>query len=269
MVKKLFKYEFIYYFRTLWYFLPVVPVFGIMVRIFRLFDPDSPFTELAVGGSGMLCYIGSMAVLITTGILGIIRFYTNMYSAEGYLSFTLPVTATQHILVKLVTLAVFEILALLSVLIGVCIAISGDLLLEILYGIGVIGGIMSLIPTPHLVLYILEAILLTLIVAVSSPLLYYACISIGQTAKKNRILLAVIVYFVYYMITQVITTVVMLIVTVFGAFGIMEGVVIWVARHPFTFAHIVLILSALISAALGLVYFLVTKYMMTKKLNLE
>ncbi len=273
MVKKLFKYEFIYYIRTLGLFLLIIPVLGIMVRVFRLFEPlliettwGNIVSTLAIGSAGLLCYLGSLALLLTTTIVGIVRFYKNMFSAEGYLTFTLPVTNHQHIFVKLTALTAFELLSCVSILLGALVALSGDPLTMIFQSV---QEIFAGIPPIHGIFYGLELFLLLAVSCVATPLLYYACISIGQTAKKNRILLAVGVYFLYYAITQAVATVAMILLIILGSLGAFDGLVLWIGNHFSAFLHMVFIVSTLFTAALGALYYFITYRVMTRKLNLE
>ncbi len=266
MVKKLFKYEFIYYFRTLGLFLPVIPILGIMVRIFRSFKLGEIVTLLTVGSSGLLCYLGAMALIVTTTILGIVRFYKNMYSAEGYLTFTLPVTCTQHILVKLITLVIFELLAFVSIGIGALIALSGEPLVAFF---GFMRELFAPIPAIHGTFYAIELVLLIAVGIFSTPLLYYTCITIGQTAKKNRILLAVGVYFAYYTIMQVLTTIGMVVLSVSTSLGLLDGLLVWIESNAHILLHFVFTGITVFSAAICVLYYFVTHRIMSRKLNLE
>ena len=100
-------------------------------------------------------------------------------------------------------------------------------------------------------------------------LLYYTCITIGQTAKKNRIIMAVAAYFVYYAATQAIATVFMIIFTVLGISGVFDGIEMWLESNIILATHIYFAFALLVSAALATAFWFVTKNIMTKKLNLE
>ena len=97
MVKKLLKHEFIYYFRTFALFLPIVLVIAAMTRVFRLFEnSDSVIASIAVGSSALMLFVACWALLVLSVIVAVVRFYKNMYSAEGYLTFTLPVKHSEQ-----------------------------------------------------------------------------------------------------------------------------------------------------------------------------
>ena len=98
MVKKLLKQEYKYYIRTLIFILPAVLLLGISVRILQFFETDHYVYWLLFGGAFLIFTVGSCAALIATEVLAVVRFYKNMYSSEGYLTFTLPVSTHQHLI---------------------------------------------------------------------------------------------------------------------------------------------------------------------------
>ncbi len=270
MVKKLIKHEFAYYFRTLGPFLPILLVVGLVAKIFQLIDNDTIYTLLPLISSFAVLYIGTFALTILTTVIGIVRFYKNLYTAEGYLTMTLPVTHHQHILVKLLAYLCFSALSILTVALSVSIAFFGEPLLQVLYEIGyVFVDLFKTVPTVHAVFYVIEILILTLISVCSMPLLYYACITIGQTAKKNRILLAIGAYFGHYMIVQVLSvvcTLLFLVLVEVGAFNWLGGLF---GKYPFAMIHVLLCIAIVITAAITGVYYFVTHRVMSKKLNLE
>ena len=91
----------------------------------------------------------------------------------------------------------------------------------------------------------------------------------GQTAKKNRILMAVGAYFIYYVATQVISTVIVMIFTVLGISGVFDGIVMWLDDHMILTMHLTMGVSIVIYAAMAVAFWFVTQSIMTKKLNLE
>jgi len=204
MVKKLLKHEFIYYIRSFGLFLPIVLVIAVMARVFRCFDDSNAVNRIMIYSSSMILIVACAALVILSAVIGIVRFYKNMFSAEGYLTFTLPVTNAQHIFVKLLMSIVFEAVCLMVVTAAGAIALSGDALAAFWDGLWqMLRGIDAQIGTGHMVALIIEWILLAVASVVSGMLLFYACITVGQTAKKNRIIKAIGAYFVYYMITQI------------------------------------------------------------------
>lgn len=270
MVKKLFKHEFIYYLRTFGMFLPIVLAIGAVMRIFRLFNGKNVISQIAIGSSSLMLVLACAALMFLSTVISVVRFYKNMYSSEGYLTFTLPVTNEQHIFVKLITALVCHAICTITVIIAACIAFSGqlladvfDIILKLLESAGAIFG------TFNMVIFAIELVLMLILSIAQTLLLYYTCITVGQTAKKNRIIMAVAAYFVYYAATQAIATVFMIIFTVLGISGVFDGIEMWLESNIILATHIYFAFALLVSAALATAFWFVTKNIMTKKLNLE
>ena len=103
MVKKLFKHEILAYFRMLMPVYIILCLTATMSRILQFFEESaiSGIYETVFGSTIIIYFISVAAALMLPTIFIIVRFYKNMYSAEGYLTHTLPVTVDAHILIKL------------------------------------------------------------------------------------------------------------------------------------------------------------------------
>jgi hypothetical protein len=271
MVKKLLKHEFIYYFRTFALFLPIVLVIGVMARVFRLFESfDSVLVDIALFSSFSMLLVACAALIMLSVVVSVVRFYKNMYSAEGYLTFTLPVSNAQHIFVKLLTAICCQAICLLTVVISATIALMGEPLKKLVLAIAAgFSEFCEEIGPVNYIAFIFDVIVIVLLSVAGNMLLYYACITVGQMAKKNRILMAVGAYFVYYVATQVVSTVFVMIFTILGMSGAFDGIVMWLDDHMILTMHLTLGFSVVIYAAMSAAFWYVTQRIMTKKLNLE
>lgn len=273
MVKKLFKHEFLYYGRIMGVVYLILLTVAAAGRVIQLFETDSIPYEIVFDISCITYGISAMATLFFASVLAIIRFYRNLFTAEGYLSLTLPVTAAQHILVKAVTPVCVSLFSGLMVLVSGCIITAGEMLSEIWKALVYIlrtewaenGFQIILISGEVLVLYALGLL--------SGFLLYYTFIAIGQLFRKNRILAAVGAFFVYYILSQVLSTVLMVVLSVFAATGVLEDFSAWVSRmgmrDPYLLVHSGIGIVALLSVIAGLIEFLIIRRIITRKLNLE
>lgn len=266
MVKKLLKHELIYYFRSFILFLPIVLLVAIMTRVFTLFDSENVFIQLIRGSSYLMLFIACFALIIMSVVVGVVRFYKNMYSAEGYLTFALPVKNSQHIFVKLAGAFICEATCWLVVILAVIISLESDLLKEISAGINMLLTEMGI---KNVGLFYAEYILVIIVSLISTMLLYYTCITIGQTAKKNRILLAVGSYFIYYAATQVTVTMMMAVFMIVSLTGAFDGIIQFMENNPAIIMHVGLGLGTIASASFGALCWFITQKIMTKKLNLE
>ncbi len=272
MVKKLFKHEFIYYLRTLIIFLPIMLVLGTVARIsIAVHRENNIYTGLAMGSSITLLIVAGIGLMLFATVLSIVRFYKNMYSLEGYLTFTLPVNNHQHIFVKLTVALIFQCITMVIIFLGAVIAASGEPLAVTLKFIGeVLKVFFEVVHPVNTIFYIIEMLLIFVLYIAVPMLLYYACISIGQLAKKNRILMAFIAYFVHNVLMQVLSTIATIILAIIGSTGeIADQVITLLDMFGQGAMHIILIGYLLFQTALAVLYYFVTHYIMTKKLNLE
>ncbi len=270
MVTKLFKYEFTYYLRTFGLFLPIVLVVAAATRVFKLFDDTKAINRIAIGSSSALLFMACAALITLSVVAGVVRFYKNMYSSEGYLTFTLPVTHTQHIFVKIVVAMACQAICVFTVIAATCIALVKEELAEVLKAFAdIVKDSTHVVGAVNTALYIFEFILLVVLAVAMNMLLYYACITIGQTAKKNRILMAVGAYFAYYIATQILSTLFIIIVAILGETGVLNSVVDCLIENPAASVHVILGLIIGVYAAMSALFWIVTQTIMTKKLNLE
>ncbi len=63
------------------------------------------------------------AISVSGFIMLAVRIYKNLYSDEGYLTFTLPATAKQHILSKVLCGAIWEILSVIVAFVSAAVPI--------------------------------------------------------------------------------------------------------------------------------------------------
>lgn len=270
MVKKLLKHELIYYARIFVLFIPIVLVISAVTRFFFGFESENYLVRIAFGGSVLMLFMACFALMILSTVVSVVRFYKNMYSSEGYLTFALPVTNAQHIFVKLLGSVICSAACLLTVVLSVIIVLSGEPLAQLFAELKeelsfIFPGAQAI----HLVLLTVEFLIVTVLGSVLNTLLYYACITVGQTAKKNRILLAVGAYFIYYIATQIVTTVITIIVTVLSITGLFNNLIEWATNHVVAISHIYLLAIIIIASVMSAAFWLVTQWIMTKKLNLE
>lgn len=74
MVKKLLKYELMYYLRTLGLFLPIVLVIGLVTKIFIMLDGNNALSSIAIGSSTIMLVISCVAIVMLSTVVSIIRF---------------------------------------------------------------------------------------------------------------------------------------------------------------------------------------------------
>ena len=226
---------------------------------------------LMVVVGGLYC-ISILAVVIVTIIVNISRFYKNLMGDEGYLMFTLPVTRDNLIISKLVVAFVWNICSFVVVLISMVILFGRyDLFAEISAGISEIKAQGFNIELMILLLTI------TLIIGVIGHLLMlYTAMSVGPNMMKNRLGGSIVAYIIVYVIVQIISTAGIVIAGLFirqkeyifddaaeSSSAIQDTATI---QYIFNNGIIVGIIISLVVAIAG---YLITRFMLNKKLNLS
>lgn len=265
MVKKLYKHEFQSYWRILfpvWVILLCIAGFG---RLLFLFERDNVIYRIVSGSSVFFYVLAVMAALVFPLVLSIIRFYKNLFTGEGYLTFTLPVTTAQHIWVKVTTAVAVQLATLMVALLSAALITAGDVLVEVCKAIAYIYQHVIPYTKGHLVYYVLEFILLLVVAWFAEFLLYDTCIAVGQLFRKNRVLAALGVYFGLYMVTQIIGTIAMTV----AAFMDWEAISEMIAKHWIPFIHLFLCGGIVLCGLLCVLYYTVTYQIIRKRLNLE
>ena len=269
MVKKLFKHEFISYGQVMALVYGILLIVAVATKLILVFESDTTAYQIIRGFTILLYVVSVLVALGFAFVMAIVRFYRNLFTSEGYLSFTLPVTTSQHIIVKAVTAVCVEWVTMLMVIASACIVLSGEALGLVWKGLGVILDDIYATVGAHAIAFGIELFVMMLLASFTSVMLYYTCISIGQLSRKNRVLAAVGVYFAYYILTQILSTILTILLTVFAASGLMEELGYWIAMHPNASIHLSMCISIVLSAAFLLIEFIVVRSIITKKLNLE
>ena len=273
MVKKLFKYEFTSYLKTLIPFNIVLLSVAAFTRIIQFFDLDIPgydvVYDIVFSLSTMTYFLAIVACFAAVFVMAVIRFYKNLYTAEGYLSFTLPVTPAQHIFVKLATAVALMLLTVVSTIVSFAIFSAGELGIEVVKAGGYLFKKLYEVTGISLWFYIPELILVFTASLATSLLFYYTCISLGQLFKKNRILGAFGVYFIFYIATQILNTIVMVIWTILAGSGVFDKMWEFIGDNIIAVLHFVFVGSAVLFAAVSVGHFFINRLIMLKKLNLE
>lgn len=270
MVKKLFKHEFLAVLR-LWLpmqiILMAVALFG---RVIQFFETDTQAYDIVFGSATVIYVLALFTSLMLTLIFGIVRFYKNLFTCEGYLSFTLPVNATQHVLVKTLVAGASMMGTVLVAFLSFMLFSAGEVFAEAMKAIGYLIKLFSSeFGVGNTIAYVIEGILFVAAYILMMYLLYYACIALGQTFKKNRVIGAVGVYFIYYAITQVFGTILVIICTFLADSGLFQAIGEFIDAQPELSVHLILCSLLLWSALFAAIYFFIIRWVIRNKLNLE
>ena len=270
MLKKLFVHEW----KDCWKLMSVVNAIVIAVSILGLLIFGSKawqnIGDNTLAGISRVLYF--MIYVISVGALSFvvslyfyIRYFNNLYTDQGYLMHTLPVTANQLVWSKLLVAVAWHVISavvvMLSVFTVICSFIGGLEQLNLIQAMRDLIVELDIPMTGTLIVLIIEFFALIVLGGFLNIFLGYTAISVGQLMKKQKILGAIGAYIVIYILVQAISSYATIPVTYF-----MEQVADSESLMPvIALLFIVGVVTALIDVAL----FYVNTYIMKNKLNLE
>jgi len=200
----------------------------------------------------------SAVVIIGTAIYLIHRFYTSTYGDQGYLLHTLPVDKHHIIIAKVLVSTAWVMLSFLLMYMSVQILFNeeGDIFTQIIENVKVSAMLWAGAEDVSVF-----AIIMTLIAGLSAifarTLKITACISLGQLSNNHKVLSAFGIYFLIYIVQKIVN----------GIYYVILGYINTITAdwHYGKSWEYVLITSLIYSVG----FYLVTWYIMEKKLNLD
>lgn len=283
MLKKLYKHEFKALTRWIKYVWLAILVIAILNRITLEISirtiSNSQGSDFDVLASSLLLSItvpvfilhgvaiGSSALIAT--IITVVRFYKNMFSHEGYFTFSIPVKPVDHLWCKLLCGVAISFITSLMAVLSVSIlfignAEIGEIIKEVFLGIGeILGKVQFGSGALHVALFSIEGVILLIASLVSPILTFYVAIVLGQSFK-NRIGGAILCYFVINVIVNFASN-------IFNGILNIAQLFIEVLSNSFSIwlVHIYIAFTLIFQVGLCIAFFKITQNRITKKLNLE
>lgn len=273
MLKKLMKHEW----QTGWKIPTIMITALLVISFFSGLTFAAPIWEQEMGGLEvlvvlvwMLYYFAVIGLNLAIMLYMAVRFYKSMFTDEGYLTHTLPVTARQLLLSKILPMAAWVAISTLAVFISVL--IFGGMALvflkpanvslwELMFeGLSMVE--LRALLTESGVMSFFGSILCMMVVSVfSGVMMIVGSISMGQMVKGHKVLGSIGAYFVINSVISTITTLVMIPLMI----GADNGAVMNVFDVLTPVYWIMTLVSVLITVGL---YFL-SEFLVRKKLNLD
>jgi hypothetical protein len=273
MVKKLFKHEFKAY--GLWILLlyAAMPITAIILKVVYFFTYQSNLIPEASSDaeniwidmltvSSLILYIGAVGIVFTlVFVLPLVRYYKNMLTSEGYLTLSIPVTPSAHILCKTLVAYIYQIGAVCSFALSILIIIIGEDAIELYEAFkGGFNDVFTQIfdEQPVVVLDIILLLITAVISPIASILHYYFCLSSGMLYGKHKLIGALITNIIINMISSVLTGIIQFVLMPVFIFG----------SEPVLFLTIISFGSLLGLIGISAIFFYATVYLFTHKVNL-
>lgn len=240
----------------------------LVTRLLTGQDDTHPLLAVLFGLFSVLSAFALLAMMAVLVIVPVQRFYKNLLGDEGYLMFTLPATPAQQILSKLTT-------GLIWMFVGMIVCILAVLLFA--WNLPDITAIPSISASfqAQTGMSFYSALFLfglfMLLVFANAYLYFYLCIAIGGQWPQNRLLASAVAYLILNAVLQFVVF-----------FGIIAAALIFSSadisffrslqslaeQSPTGFFYGMLGVSAVVMIVLNLVYFFVTRWLLSKRLNL-
>ncbi|MBO5302574.1 MAG: hypothetical protein J6A92_00830 [Lachnospiraceae bacterium] len=217
----------------------------------------------------MLYMMSIFTVFIVTMVYLTIRFYKTMYSRQGYLTHTLPVSTSSIINTKIVVSSIWMFVATVITVLSVII------LIRVLAGNEWDSAVWqeASVEFPEafgmqLSEFIIWMVVLCVVSCVASILMLFVSLAIGQLFNQHRVLASIITYIVIYIIQQIVGTISVLIMGI----GSLDNITIDAASSTFdvgAFYRGIFWMGLIQSLIFGIIFYVLCHYFTRKKLNLE
>lgn len=274
MLKKLIKYEW----KAVWKIMVIINAFTVFATTAGMCAMRALVSDTASDNGFYMVITILIFLFYYATIIGVsfamtiyigIRFYRSMYTDEGYLMHTLPVTKNQLIVSRLLVHMLCMMITSLLVMVSVALLLlplfaeifntssltPSHMLTELMengidaygiplvvstFSIGIIGNIISL---------------------TSGILSIYCAISLGQTFHKHKVMGSILCYIGIYCMLQTINSMLMMPQMMSSISGI--------EINMMSYFHGTMLTASIFALITGILFYLITLYMMDKRLNLD
>lgn len=219
-----------------------------------------------------LYVISIVAIYVANQLFIIIHFYRTMAGQQGYLTHTLPVKTSTLVNSKLLISVFWGIVTCFMICLSFLVLALGHfsladtavLIHEIFSGIDLIwSAIIEEGLAAQTILVGVEFIILVVLSAISTPLMYFLSIAIGNMFNRNKVAGSLVAYIGIYVILQFISVAIIMFSNFYTLFDQTSANSAFRAFHGF-------ILAILIYSIIETVVFYVgTERIFSKKLNLQ
>lgn len=261
MLGKLIKYDLKYNAKIFFLLHALLLIFCIFARV-MLLDRMNFANDADMIVAQLTIFI-SLFILLFSGVcMGVmfllaIRFYKNLFSDEGYLTWTIPASPTQQLWAKIISGTILYIVHVIIFSLSIMLLFSGDNVVSA-YKL-VENEITSVLGMP-MSQYAMLMLAYLLVCSIFTVIFIYVCIAIGQLFAGHRILCSIIVYFIFTTLLQVAILFVMFITKTFPTARDIQS--------QMSYLIDVFALSGGLWLVISIIHYIILHYIMNKKINL-
>ncbi len=276
MLNKLLKYDLRALFKYWWVIalssvgLSVVGGLSLNIFLNSTITEENPLVAILAFFGLIVTVLGISAFLIATEIFIYVRFYQNLFSDEGYLTFTLPVRRRDILNSKIISgllVNFLTVILLVADLLGILIIGLDHNTLYVTYEsikLLVVGT--AEIMGAWCIVYILEAIIGLFFLSAASYLLTLICITFAAViAKKHKVFAAI----GFYYVTSAVISFIGQMAFMFGSISL-AGILEKIPESSYFGVLSLMVLSLVLCVgAIALALYSVEHYLLDRKLNLS
>lgn len=240
---------------------------------------DSEWIGLPLSGIMLilLFYVTMIGVSLGITIYFAVRYYRNMYTDEGYLMHTLPVTPRQLLGSKIITMSSWNLIGVIAEIVSFIVfgsvafttlaAREGRFAADVLEGIAELRDIWSTPFFEGFGAFCVAIVCMLLTSAVSGTMMVIGAITLGQMVRGHRVLGAIGAYFAINAVFSVINMVVMLpfMVQVVANDKFLSNF----EQSPFAFYTVTYASMAVVSVLVSVGLYFLCEYLLRRQLELE
>lgn len=281
MLSKLLKYEWLSTWKVptaLFTYLCIITLLGCTSFLSPLWKSENELVGVLAVFSLMFYILSLFSISIAIFVYFVVRFYRSMYTNEGYLMHTLPVKPWQHIISKGLIFCSWSIINVIAIFLSIM-----SLVASAVYSVANVSLrelwmelqnefplLISRITAEFqdemgmtVIAYILLVILSMLAQLIFAVLMIYAAISIGQTFNKHKVIASFIAYAAINMILQLINSLIQMPLLIYRIEDSALGTTLGEIMNPSLWIGLATNLVCIV------IFYLVTEFIMRKKLNLS
>lgn len=201
------------------------------------------------------------AVTLATSLLIALRFYRNLFGREGYLSWTLPASPSEHLLAKFLSGFLLAAVDITIIATGIVIIVTGPNVAE---AYRQIASEMTEILGVSLGAYSLKLFFFTVLFSFTSVIQIYFCVALGQLFQGHRVLFAIAFYFLTGFVVEIISTLLLLVS------GLLTEQMTFStsAFNLGQYTEKLYLITGMLSVILAAGEYIAAQYIMKKKINL-
>lgn len=202
-----------------------------------------------------------------------VHFYKSMYSDQGYLTHTLPVTSHQLLISKILISGIWYLI------IGVSMAVSGCILVTIIAGMALKGTDVTvswrmfreffdqMFPGTNWFAQIILYVIQIIIGSFCSLIVLFGAITLGQLFSKHKVMMSFVCYFGINILESIVASLMAIPLGIVTSRRIVESQGVSMNFNLST--EPLQMMPTLLSAAFAVTLYFVSNYIIKRKLNLD